>query len=100
VFQPHTYTRTRAFLKDFASSLALADQVILTDIYAARETDPGDISSRDLANELEKLGKNVHYFGSFEEVEKFILKNLVDGDLLITMGAGNVVEIGETLLEA
>lgn len=98
-FQPHTYTRTRAFLKDFAKALAGADKVILADIYAAREQDPGDISSQNLADELTSLGKEVYYISSFEEIEKFILKNLVDGDLLITMGAGNIVEIGEKLLE-
>lgn len=99
-FQPHTYTRTKAFLKDFATSLSLADKIILTDIYAAREKDPGDISSRDLEQELVKLGKEVYYLSSFDDIEKFILKNLVDGDLLITMGAGNIVEIGENVLEA
>lgn len=98
-FQPHTYTRTRAFLKDFAKALSCADAVILADIYAARESDPGDISSEDLKNELEKLGAEVYYFSSFDEIEKFILKNLVHGDLLITMGAGNIVEIGESLLK-
>ena len=97
-FQPHTYTRTRAFLTDFAKSLAMADKVILADIYAAREKDPGDISSQTLADEMKKLGKEVYYISSFDEIEKFILKNLVDGDLLITMGAGNIVEIGENLL--
>ena len=100
VFQPHTYTRTKALLPEFAEALTLADRVILADIYAAREKDPGDISSKDLAAELEKLGKEVHYLGSFEEIEKFILKNLVNGDLLITMGAGNIVDIGENLLKA
>lgn len=99
-FQPHTYTRTRAFLKDFAASLSLADKIILADIYAAREKDPGDISSQNLADELEKLGKEVHYLPDFDAIEKFILKNLVDGDLLITMGAGNIVDIGENLLKA
>lgn len=97
-FQPHTYTRTKAFLKDFAKSLSLADKIILTDIYAAREKDPGDISSQHIADEIKKLGKEVYYISSFEEIEKFILKNLVDGDLLITMGAGNIVDIGENLL--
>lgn len=99
-FQPHTYTRTRAFLKEFAESLCGADEIILLDIYAAREKDPGDISSLTLAAELEKLGKRVHYFPTFDEAEKFILENLVDDDLLITIGAGNVVEIGENLLKA
>lgn len=99
-FQPHTYTRTKAFLKDFAKSLAGADKIILADIYAAREQDPGDISSKNLADEIAALGKDVYYISSFDEIEKFILKNLVDGDLLITMGAGNIVEIGESLLNA
>lgn len=97
-FQPHTYTRTRAFLKDFAKALSLADEVILADIYAAREKDPGDISSANLAAELESLGTKCTYIRSFDEIEKFILKNLMNGDLLITMGAGNIVEIGENLL--
>ena len=98
VFQPHTYTRTKAFLKDFAKALSASDKVILTDIYAAREKPTGDISSLDLLAELQKLGTEVYHFSSFEEIQEFILKNCTNGDLLITMGAGNVVEIGENLL--
>lgn len=98
VFQPHTYTRTKAFLKDFAKSLLLADKVIITDIYAAREKDPGDISSKDLQYELELLGKESYYISSFDEIENFILRNCVNGDMLITMGAGDVVTIGDELL--
>ena len=99
VFQPHTYTRTRAFLKEFAASLSLADKVIVTEIYAAREKDPGDISSKDLYDELIKLGVEAYHISSFEEIKKFILNNCIDGDMLITMGAGNVVDIGEELLQ-
>lgn len=98
LFQPHTYTRTRSFLKEFAKSLSSADKIILADIYAAREKDPGDISSLDLKNELEKLGVEVYTPGDFEAIKKFIFKNLMNGDLLITMGAGNIVDIGESLL--
>lgn len=98
VFQPHTYTRTKAFLNEFADALMLADNVILADIYAAREKDPGDISSRDIQAIMEKNGKKVYYFPSFNEIEKFLLENCINNDLLITMGAGNVVEIGENLL--
>lgn len=98
VFQPHTYSRTKAFLPEFAKALSLADHVILADIYAARETDTLGISSETLAGELEKLGADVHYFPSFEEIEKFLLKNCLHGDLCITMGAGNVINIGENLL--
>ncbi|MDE6221940.1 MAG: UDP-N-acetylmuramate--L-alanine ligase [Lachnospiraceae bacterium] len=98
VFQPHTYTRTKAFLKDFASALSLADKVVLTDIYAAREKNTIGISSMDLLHELEKLGIECYYFQSFDEIENFLLKNCINGDLLITMGAGDVVKIGENLL--
>lgn len=99
VFQPHTYSRTRALLPEFANALSLAENVILADIYAAREADPGDISSRTLQLELEKSGKKVHYFHSFEEIEEFLYKNCTNGDLLITMGAGDVVNIGENLIK-
>ncbi len=98
VFQPHTYTRTKAFLKEFASALSLADKIVLADIYAARETNPGDISSKDLQAELLKIGKDAYYLESFDDIENFLLQNCNNGDLLITMGAGDVVTIGEALL--
>lgn len=99
VFQPHTYSRTRSLLKEFAQVLSHAENIILADIYAAREADPGDISSRTLQAEIQKSGKEAYYFSSFEEIEKFLQKKCVDGDLLITMGAGNVVNIGEDLIQ-
>lgn len=98
VFQPHTYTRTKAFLKEFAQALSLADHVVLADIYAARETDTLGISSETLQKELQKLGKTCYYFPTFEEIEKFLLKKCMHGDLLITMGAGDVLKIGENML--
>lgn len=98
IFQPHTYTRTKAFLPEFAKALSLADKVVLADIYAARETDTLGISSQTLQEEITKLGKECYYFPSFSEIEDFLLKNCINGDLLITMGAGDVVKIGENLL--
>ena len=98
VFQPHTYSRTKAFLNDFADVLSLADVVVLADIYAAREKNTYGISSKDLLEVLEKKGTDCHYFPSFEEIEKFLLKNCMNGDLLITMGAGDIVNVGEHLL--
>ncbi|HIT89943.1 MAG TPA: UDP-N-acetylmuramate--L-alanine ligase [Candidatus Merdenecus merdavium] len=98
IFQPHTYTRTHAFLKEFASALSLSDKIILTDIYAARETNELGISSKDLEQELKKLGAEVYYFPTFDEVEHFVLEHVLPDDLLITMGAGDVVKIGENLL--
>lgn len=100
VFQPHTYSRTKAFLKEFARALALADRVVLTDIYAARETDCLGISSETLRQEILALGRECHYFASFEETEKFLLENCINGDMLITMGAGDVHKIGENLLKS
>ena len=98
VFQPHTYSRTKAFLSDFAEVLSLADVIVLADIYAAREQNTYGISSKDILSLLQAKGKEAYYFPSFEEIEKFLIKNCMHDDLLITMGAGNVVEIGEALL--
>lgn len=98
VFQPHTYSRTKTLLKDFAGALCLADKVVLADIYAARETDNLGISSETLQNEIKALGHDCCYFPSFDEIENFLLENCINGDLLITMGAGDVLKIGENLL--
>ena len=99
VFQPHTYSRTKAFLTEFAQALSLADHVVLADIYAARETDTLGISSKSLKAEIEKLGHECFYFPSFDEIEKLLVENCINGDLLITMGAGDVLKIGENLLK-
>lgn len=98
VFQPHTYTRTNAFLDDFASALTMADHIILTDIYAAREKNQIGITSKDLQEKILELGTNCSYFSTFDEIEHYLLENCINGDLLITMGAGDVVKIGENLL--
>ena len=98
VFQPHTYTRTKAYLKEFARALSLADEVVLADIYPARETDTLGVHSEDLQKEIQALGHTCHYFPSFDEIENFLLENCINGDMLITMGAGDVVKVGENLL--
>lgn len=99
VFQPHTYTRTKAFFHEFADALSHADHVILADIYAARETDTLGISSSDLAKAIRDLGADATYFPNFAEIENYLKENCSSGDLLITMGAGDVVNIGEDLLK-
>ena len=98
VFQPHTYSRTKAFLDDFADVLSMADVVVLADIYAAREKNTIGISSKDILAKLEEKGTECYYFPSFSEIENFLLENCVNGDLLITMGAGDIVNVGESLL--
>lgn len=97
-FQPHTYTRTKAFLQEFAEALSLADCVMLSDIYPARETDTLGVSSADIVALLKEKGVDAWYLPTFDDVEKFILENCTQGDLLITMGAGDIVKVGEELL--
>ena len=87
VFQPHTYTRTKALLPEFAQALTLADHVVLADIYAARETDTLGISSEDLADMIRELGTPCEYFPTFDEIENFLLENCTQGDLLIPWGS-------------
>ena len=98
VFQPHTYTRTKTLMDEFADALALTDRVVLADIYAARETDNLGISSDTLRAEVEKRGTKAYYFPSFEEIEHFLMENCGKGDLILTVGAGDVYKIGEDLL--
>lgn len=97
-FQPHTYSRTKALLPEFAKALSGADSVILADIYAAREKNTVGITSADLAEKIAETGTDVHYLPDFESIRKFILDHVEEGDLLITMGAGNIVDIGNQLI--
>lgn len=98
VFQPHTYSRTKAFLSDFAEVLSLADVVVLADIYAAREQNTYGISSEDILALLKEKGQEAYYFPTFDEIEKFLLQTCIHDDLLITMGAGNIAEVAQALL--
>ncbi len=98
VFQPHTYSRTKAFMDEFAEALSLADNIVLTDIYAARENDTLGISSEDLMNKVLEKGKKCYHFRTFSDIENFLLQNCIPDDMLITMGAGDVLKIGESLL--
>ena len=99
VFQPHTYTRTKALLPEFAKALMDADELILADIYAAREVNTVGVSSKDIADLVNAAGGKASYFPDFEQIKKYILNKVGEGDLLITMGAGNVVDIANQLTE-
>ena len=85
-------------MDEFADALCLADKVILADIYAAREKNTIGISSKDIMDRVRALGTDCHYVPTFDEIENFILENVSPGDLLITMGAGDIVKVGESLL--
>lgn len=99
VFQPHTYSRTKSLLNEFGEAFYSADKVIITDIYAAREDDPGDIHSKDLVEKLYHNNVDVTYISKFEDIVKYLKENIQQNDLLITAGAGPVYQIGEMLLK-
>lgn len=94
VFQPHTYTRTMALFPDFVRQLRRPDVVYLAEIFAAREKNILGISSADLAEKID----GAKFFKTFEEIENDLRKNAQPGDLILTVGAGNVYKIGEHLL--
>ena len=98
IFQPHTYSRTKLLFDDFVAVLQKADVLILADIYAAREKNTYNIHSQDLAAAISVHNPNTHYFESFDEIENFVLEHAEPGDLLITMGAGDIYFVGEALL--
>lgn len=89
VWQPHTYSRTKSLFNDFVKSFDDADEVIVTDIYAAREAFDPSISSEDVVNAMVKTGRNAKYIPDFEHARDYVLKELKKDDLLITTGCGN-----------
>jgi len=98
VFQPHTYTRTKTLLNEFSEAFYDADNVIITDIYAAREKDTGDISSKDLVEKIQQRSNNAIYMKDFSEIEIYLKEKLQPGDLFLTIGAGDVYKIGEEIV--
>ena len=100
IFQPHTYTRTKSLFDEFTDCFSDTDELILMDIYAAREKDTGLVSSDELGDAIRSKGikcTNVH---SHDEALNYVKSKLTSGDLLLTVGAGDVVIVGEKYLEA
>lgn len=98
IFQPHTYSRTKLLLNDFADALKDFDHIVILDIYAARETNTYNISSEDLVNEIKSLGKDAIYIPDFENCTNYIKDNVKKDDIIITLGAGTVTQIGHLLI--
>ena len=98
VFQPHTYSRLKNLLYDFAESLLDFDHIIVTDVYAAREKDTYGISSEDLVNKILAMGKKVEYIKDFSEIVDYLKENVKENDVILTLGAGTVTNIGPMLL--
>lgn len=95
VFQPHTYTRTHALFNDFVAQLKRPTLTYLAEIYAAREQNTLDISSADLAKQI----PNSFYFQTFDELLKSLKWTASPGDIILTVGAGDIYTIGERLVE-
>lgn len=98
VFQPHTYTRTKTLFDEFTTCFSSADELILMDIYAAREKDTGLVSSDELGDAIRKTGLNCINLHSHEEVADYLASKVQPKDLILTVGAGDVVKVGEILL--
>ena len=93
VFQPHLFSRTKNFYKEFAESLSIADIIIITDIYAAREEKIPDVTSDLIINELNKKTSKVLYIKEVNDIPDQIKKIVKNNDMIICMGAGNINKI-------
>lgn len=99
VFQPHTYSRTKNLLDDFADSLTYFDNIIITDIYAARETNTYNVSSEDIVKKIKELGRTAIYIKDFEDIVSYLKEHAQKDDIILTLGAGTVTKIGPMLLK-
>ena len=99
IFQPHTYSRTKNLMDDFAKALLNFDNIIILDIYAAREKNTYGITSKDLVDKICSLGKQAKYIPDFNECVKYLKDNVKENDIVLTQGAGTVTQIGPMLLK-
>lgn len=101
VFQPHRYTRTKLLRDQFAVAFKKCDELIVTDIYAASEDPIPGVSGEMLANTIrETTGQDVKYMSGFDKIEQYLEEHVAPGDLVMTIGAGNIVQLGENLVKA
>ncbi len=101
IFQPHRYTRTQLLLEEFSTAFRDADSVIVLDIYPASESPIPGITSEMLANRITKVGgQEAFYVSSFAEAVKLAATAANSGDMILTLGAGSVWQLGPQVLEA
>lgn len=100
VFQPHQHSRTRFLLEDFASSFIHADETIVPDIYFVRdsESERHRVSAQDLVNRINDAGQKARHLSQLDAIVEYLKKEIASGDLVVTMGAGNVWEVGRDLI--
>jgi UDP-N-acetylmuramate--alanine ligase len=97
VFQPHTYSRTHTLFDKFVTAFEDADEVIVLDIYAAREKDTGLVSSSQLAAKINEHSNNAIHISTIPEATEYLKEKMNSGDILLTIGAGNVTHLGRNL---
>ena len=97
VFQPHLYSRTAQLFGDFVDALAPADRVVLADIYAAREDNPDNVTSAQMAEAIHTKNKNSQYYESFERIAKEVKEGTGEQDVILVMGAGDIWNVAELL---
>ncbi len=95
IYQPHTYSRTAGLFEEFCSCFGYADRLIFAEIYAAREKNTFGISSKDLADRID----GALFFDKFEDIVEYVEKNAEKGDLVVTMGAGDIFKVHRMLLD-
>ena len=97
MFQPHTYSRTKTLFNQFLETFDLADHVLVTDICAAREVDPGDISAEMLIAPLRARGLDAVLTPSFDDAEAYLRSHWQAGDLMISHGCGDIDLLNEQI---
>lgn len=98
LFQPHMFSRTKALFTEFSESFTNADEVILAPIYFAREHDDGTVSSELLAEAISKHGIKANALSDYSAIVDYVKKNAQPGDVILTIGAGPIYQVGEMLL--
>lgn len=98
IFEPHTYSRTKAHLNEFASILAKFDHIILAEIYAARETNTFNISSKDIVKLIKEKNPNCLFLENYDKIVEYLKEHIQENDIIITIGAGTINQVGYTLI--
>lgn len=98
IFQPHTFSRTVEHLDEFAKCLTNFDNIIVTDIYAAREINTFNISSKDIVEKIEALGRKALYISDFDDIAEFLKRNVKANDVVLTQGAGTITKLAHKLV--
>ena len=99
IFEPHTYSRAFKHKEDFAKSLKDFDYIIITDIYAAREINTYGIKEEDIIREIKKYGKEAFHISSYDDIKLYLSQYVEKGDLILTLGAGNVTKLADMLVK-